>query len=87
MYKGCSEIRIRAEGVATNARRPLEYKEFLLILQLFKLRMVDSSDSELNKSVFMNNLLSIQWHMIGRVDDMLQLKVSDFYANTTFDFS
>ena len=25
--------------------------------------------------------------MIGRVDDMLQLKTSDFYANTNFDFS
>ena len=49
--------------------------------------MVDASDLEVNKVVFINSLLSLQWHMIGRVDDMLQLKISDFYANTNFDLS
>ena len=85
--KDVQKFEVRAEGVATNARRPLEYKEFLLILRLFKLRMIDASDSEVNKAVFMSSLLSMQWHMIGRVDDMLQLQISDFYANTNFDFS
>jgi len=85
--KDVQKFEVRAEGVATNARRPLEYKEFLLILKQFKLRMVDASDSEVNKAVFMSSLLSMQWHMIGRVDDMLQLQISDFYANTNFDFS
>ena len=81
------KFEVCAEGVATNARRPLEYKEFILILKQFKLRMVDLSDSEVNKTVFMNSFLSMQWHMIGRVDDMLQLQISHFYADTNFDFS
>ena len=85
--KDVKKFELCAKGVAPNARRPLEYKEFLLILMQFKLRMIDSSDSEWNKAVFMNSLLSMQWLMIGRVDNMLQLQISDFYANINFDFS
>ena len=76
--KYVQKFELCAKGVATNTIRPLEYEEFLLILKLFKLRMVDTSDSEVNKVVFMNSLLSMKWRMIGRVKNMLQLKISDF---------
>ncbi len=69
------------EGVVPNTMRPLECKEFLLIIKMAKLCKVGASDTEANKSVFMSSLLSMQCHMICRVDDMLQSKNSDFYAN------
>ena len=62
------KVKVHTKEVAPSVRIPLEYKELLLIMEEFK--MEDASVLEVNKVVWMNDLLSIQWHTVDVVDDI-----------------
>jgi hypothetical protein len=67
---------VRREGVASQARRPIEFDEFLNVLALVR------AGSDRTGSKFkIGSVLSLQWHLIARIDDMMKLRFSDFSPN------
>ena len=64
----------RSEGKATDARRDLEFAEFLQLLALNKSRGESVPQChELLRHLFAAAVV-LQWHIIGRVDDIEHVK-------------
>lgn len=73
---------VRKEGVPSRARRDIEYGEFKNLLQVI------CNDTKLApRRYLMIAILTLQWHVIGRVDDMMQLDNGALQHNTAFDFT
>jgi hypothetical protein len=62
---------VRREGVASAARRPLEWEEFYLLLALVRHLYADSDVCFLLAAVF-----CLQWQIIGGIDDVMKLAKS-----------
>lgn len=78
---------VRQQGVATKARRPLEFREYENILKLIKEKAQQSVKVEdHNKYSKTSALITIQWHMISRIDDMCHLRYTDFSNHIDFPF-
>jgi hypothetical protein len=73
---------VRKQGVASQARRPLEYDEFLSILHLIR-----TGKSVCYEKHLLGSILTTQWSTIGRIDDMMKLKLDDLKHNPQFPFS
>ena len=74
---------VRRQGVESQARRPLEFAEFLNILKIAR--------TELRCPVVhlyrLSSILTLQWHMIGRIDDMMKLQFRNFSVNPHHSFT
>ena len=82
------KFEVRKQGVETSARRPLEYKEYENILRLIKQKAMKSKKLEDQRKYFKTSaLLSVQWHMISRIDDMCHLRYNDFSNHLDFPFT
>jgi hypothetical protein len=67
-----------ARVTPTQVRRPIEYDEFLNILDIARDPEEEEDELKLCRLV---SLLTLQWHLIGRIDDMMKLKVDRVGAN------
>ena len=69
-------LEVRHEGSESNARRPIEYQEFLELLTL-------NGNETGGKSVtlMVGSVLTLQWHLIARIDDMMKLKFENISIN------
>lgn len=82
------KFEVRKQGVETSARRPLEYKEYENILRLIKQKAMKSNKIEDQRKYFKTSaLLTLQWHMISRIDDMCHLRYTDFSNHLDFPFT
>lgn len=70
---------VRGEGVPSQARRAIEYREFLLLLVL--VRKIYSGRSLLPAIL---GVLCVQWQLIGRIDDVMQLGKSTLSHDLRF---
>ena len=76
----------RSEGKATDARRDLEFAEFLQLLALNMSRGESVPQChELLRHLFAAAVV-LQWHIIGRVDDMEHLNFSSLTPHLEHDF-
>ncbi|KAH9158911.1 hypothetical protein LEN26_002644, partial [Aphanomyces euteiches] len=74
---------VRQQGVKSQARRPIEFAEFLNALTITRA----SSDMGLLERFRLSSILTMQWHLIGRVDDMMKLQFCNFSFNPAHPFT
>lgn len=72
---------VRKLGVKTQARRPLEYREFLNVLNVVRQRELSVLDKHRHLSV-----LTIQWHLLCRIDDTLEMDFDTVEESTYSDY-
>jgi hypothetical protein len=68
----------RREGVPSKARRPIEFDEFKNLLDVTRDPSVDTDDL---RRCRMASVLTLQWQLIGRIDDMMKLKIDRISTN------
>jgi hypothetical protein len=73
-----NKFEVRHQDTPTQVRRPIEYDEFLNVLDI--VRDPEEEDDEL-KRCRLASVLTLQWNLIGRIDDMMKLKVDRVGAN------
>lgn len=76
VIKTVKRFEVRRQGVQSAARRPIEYDEFINLLDL-----VHSAEGKGTLPYVVSSVLTLQWHMITRIDDMMQLKFDSFSPN------
>ena len=70
LIKKIERHEVRGTGVATTARRPIEWEEYIMLL--IAARHVFSNRE---KAMYMIlAVMSLQWHFIGRIDNIMCLK-------------
>jgi hypothetical protein len=72
------KFEVRRQGTPAQVQRPIEYDEFLNVLDI--VRDPEEEEDEL-KRCRLASVLTLQWHLIGRIDDMMNLKVDRVGAN------
>ena len=72
---------VRGEGVPPNARRPLEWEEF--VDTLIAAHQTLSAETK----HLMLAVLTLQWQFIGRIDDMMKLATSTIVKHMQYPFA
>ncbi|ETO84830.1 hypothetical protein F444_01297 [Phytophthora nicotianae P1976] len=73
VIKKVKRCEVRREGVQPAARRPIEYEEFINLLD-----QVHSSNDKGAIKYLVSAVLTLQWHLIARIDDMMTMKFDSF---------
>ena len=73
---------VRKQGVPSRARRDIDYDEFKNLLEV-----ICNNTKLVPQRYLMIANLTLQWHVIGRVDNMMQLDNNALQHNTAFDFA
>ncbi|ETN00948.1 hypothetical protein PPTG_17274 [Phytophthora nicotianae INRA-310] len=73
VIKKVKRCEVRGEGVQSAARRPIEYEEFINLLD-----QVHSSNDKGAIKYLVSAVLTLQWHLIARIDDMMKMKFDSF---------
>ncbi|KAL3665132.1 hypothetical protein V7S43_009764 [Phytophthora oleae] len=79
LIKKVKKFEVRREGAESKARRAVEFAEFLNLLLLVRAQWKSDDSSYLVSSV-----LTLQWHICARIDDMMKLQFSNFSPNTQY---
>jgi hypothetical protein len=77
LIKRVMKAEVRHQGKPSQARRPITIDEFTSILRLCKVK-------DLHR---LSSVLTLQWHLIGRVDDMMKLRRKDISSNLEHKFA
>ena len=70
------KFEVRQEGIPSQARRPLEWEEFYLLLVLIRHLFADS-----DVWFFLTAVFCLQWQIIGRIDDVMKLAKGSLLFN------
>ena len=73
---------VRRQGVPSQSRRELEYTEYLQLLEMVRISPHFSDEQRYKVSA----VITLQWHLIGRIDDMMKLKLVDVFGSNQFPF-
>ena len=79
---------VRGTGVQSNARRAVEWEEFVNVL--IAVREIYSESSKAHSMLMALSVLTLQWQLIGRIDDIswdgLDLidQIAAIYSNYDF---
>lgn len=89
VIKKVQKYEVRKQGADSQCRRPIEYQEFIQILELLKKAVHDTTvgptaRKRVHKII---SLLTLQWHTISRIDDMCHFRFSDITSNPSFSFA
>jgi hypothetical protein len=76
LIKTVKRLEVRRQGVPSQARRPIEYEEYLDALTVLRCGQTTASSKYMIGSV-----LTLQWHLIARIDDMMKLKFDNLSAS------
>ena len=75
---------VRGTGVQSNARRAVEWEEFVNVL--VAVREI-YSESKAHSMLMALSVLTLQWQLIGRIDDIMQLRTSTVLFNVRDSFT
>ena len=75
-----TKYEVRRQGVASQARREIEYDEFLQLMELIKIEPTLNEKEKYR----IGSILSLQWHMIARIDDMMKLQLRNIFSSRQF---
>jgi hypothetical protein len=78
LVNGIKKFECRCEGVPSQARRPIEFDEFKNLLDVTRDLSVDTDDRHRCRMV---SVLTLQWQLIGRIYDMMKLKIDRISTN------
>ncbi|RLN49610.1 hypothetical protein BBJ28_00002631, partial [Nothophytophthora sp. Chile5] len=79
LIKRVKRFEVRREGVSSNARRSIEFDEFINLLSL-----VRSEEERGGTRHLVGSALTLQWHIMARIDDMMKLQFSNFMPNPQY---
>jgi hypothetical protein len=74
---------VRKQGAPSQAKRAIEYDEFLSILTIIR----TSDLIPLAQRYRLSSILTIQWHLIGRIDDIMKLQLRNLTCNTSNNYT
>lgn len=74
---------VRKQGVESCARRPMEFDEYINALEIIR----KGSEIHPFERFRLSAVLTLQWHLIGRVDDMMKMGFLDLSFNLSCPFS
>jgi hypothetical protein len=77
LIKQVEKHEVRGTGLPTAARRPIEWEEFIMLL--VAARMVFARKEE--TMALVGAVMTLQWHFIGRIDDIMSLVTTTVEAN------
>jgi len=77
IIKEVEKHEVRGTGIETMARRPMEWEEFLSLL--VAARTIFCTRPEV--MTLMLAVMTLQWHFIGRIDDIMNLYTSTVFPN------
>ena len=75
---------VRGTGVQSNARRAVEWEEFVNVLVAVQ---EIYSESKAHSMLMALSVLTLQWQLIGRIDDIMQLRMSTVLFNVRDSFT
>jgi hypothetical protein len=75
---GIKKFECLCEGVPSEARRPIEFDEFKNLLDVTRDPSVDTDDLHRCR---MASVLTLQWQVIGRIDDTMKLEIDQISTN------
>ena len=89
VVKRVQKYEVRKQGADSQCRRPIEYEEYIQILELLKKQAHENAAYTMvtNKILKTLSLITLQWHTISRVDDMCHFRFSDLTSNPSFKFA
>ena len=87
MIKAVVKHEVRHEGVTSKARRAFDYKEYLQLCKIMKRKAVDRSAASALKWCRLSALMNMQWQLMARMDDMINLKFETVTTNLCFPFA
>jgi integrase len=76
---------VRKEGAPTKKVRPLEYEEFLNIVEV--LRDPSNGLFRLDERVRLLSIITLQWQAIGRIDDMMKMRFNNIKYSVATKFT
>ena len=79
-----AKFEVRRQGVASQARREIELEEFKQILELLG---KDSTLFPEFEKYRVACVLTMQWHMMARIDDMMKLQFQNISTNPHYPFT
>lgn len=74
---------VRKEGAASQAVRALEYDEFVNVLMVLR----TSERIPLEEKYRIASILTIQWHLIARIDDVMKLQLQNIQYNPSNNYT
>jgi hypothetical protein len=77
IIKEVEKHEVRGTGIETKARRPMEWEEFLSLL--VAARTIFCTRPEV--MTLMLAVMTLQWHFIGRIDDIMNLYTTTVFPN------
>jgi len=77
LIKKVMKAEVRHQGKKSQARRPVTLDEFYCMLRICKMRGLYR----------LSSVLTLQWHVIGRVDDMMKLRLNELSSNIEHKFA
>jgi hypothetical protein len=83
LIKRVMKFEVRKQGVESQARRPVEYSEFLNLLNVVRTHQRYRTADRYR----LGSILTLQWHIIGRVDDMMKLQFENISFNPSLPFT
>ena len=75
---------VRGTGVQSNARRAVEWEEFVNVLVVVSEIYLESKEYSMLMAL---SVLTLQWQLIGRIDDIMQLRTSTVLFNVRDSFT
>ena len=89
VVKKVQKFEVRKQGADPQSRRPLEYAEFIQILELLKINAHNTTAaSQMTKKVLKTlSLITLQWYTISRIDDMYYFRTDDLTNNPSIQFA
>ena len=80
LIKAIKKKEVRKEGVPSQARRALQIAEYLQLVRLLH------EEDDHTRSKVISCMIKVQFHMIGRLDDVCQFKTSELKSHSNFPF-
>ncbi|KAG9403739.1 hypothetical protein AC1031_005227 [Aphanomyces cochlioides] len=83
LIKRIMKFEVRQQGVESQARRPIDFSEFLNVLSVIR----SDVQCDMLDRYRLSSILTLQWHLIGRVDDMMKLQFRNFSFMPAYPFT
>ena len=89
MIKKVVKHEVRHEGVSSKARRGFEWKEYLQLMKLIRKRGFKGDESMVQQLKWsrLYAMLAMQWQLMARMDDMLNISFESITTHLSFPFS
>ena len=84
VIKKVVKFEVRNQGRECQTRREITYDEYLQILNILRHSTIPVLCSNKMERYRMSSILTLQWHIIARIDDMMKIQFRNITASTVY---